>query len=488
MKKTNMLWMVLLLATFSSCKDFLDVVPSNSGDSGTSIQTAADAQIMINGLMRRMTSSTYYGRNFIMYGDVKGGDLTIISQGRGLDALYTFNHTARTNNYASFWSQLYDCILQVNNLLENIERLEQAGSTENFDNYKGQALTARAMLHFDLVRLYGKAYDDDRTSYGIPIVTTMLEASAQPLRASVEETYAQILNDLTVAGPLLSTSRSNGFINYYANKALLARVNLYMGNHAGALSAAEEIINDGVYSLYSNTAWVDSWKTQFGSESIFELAMLPNEGDLGTGSLGFYIRRRAHGASSVAGWFMASDYFLDRLGEDADDVRWGIMAYDESSTSRLGACYKYSGSTTLEGDGKSTVTAVNIKVIRLSEIYLIAAEAALPTNPALAAGYLNEIRQRSPNLAPATAETITLDMILDERSKELFAEGHRFFDMIRLNKPITFNDELAGITVPHRDKTIDRSFYRTLLPISQGEIDANPAIGAQQNPGYSPED
>src|SRR5690606_6471533 len=98
----------------SSCSGFLDVKPTNSGDSKTSIKTAGDAQVVINGLMRSMTSSNYYGRNFIMYGDAKGGDLTIFSQGRGLDALYTFNHTESANNYSGFWSTLYESILQIN--------------------------------------------------------------------------------------------------------------------------------------------------------------------------------------------------------------------------------------------------------------------------------------------------------------------------------------------------------------------------------------
>ena len=160
------------------------------------------------------------------------------------------------------------------------------------------------------------------------------------------------------------------------------------------------------------------------------------------------------------------------------------MSYDESSTTRLGAGYKYSGSTTLEGDGKGSSSAVNIKVIRLSEIYLIAAEAAYYTDKTLAANYLNQIRKRSPTLAPATAATITLDMIMEERSKELFAEGQRFFDMLRLNLPITYNDEFGGITVSQRPKTIDRSFQKTVLPIPQDEINANPGLEAQQNPGY----
>ena len=92
-------------------------------------------------------------------------------------------------------------------------------------------------------------------------------------------------------------------------------------------------------------------------------------------------------------------------------MRWGIMDNDEywvdNEIERKGACYKYMGSTTRAGDGKATNTAVNIKIIRLSERYLIAAEAALHSTKQeagadAAAGYLNEIRRRSPGLAPVS--------------------------------------------------------------------------------------
>ena len=160
---------------------------------------------------------------------------------------------------------------------------------------------------------------------------------------------------------------------------------------------------------------------------------------------------------------MASDYWIERMNEDPNDVRWGVMDYDESfdqtGVKRYGSCYKYSGSTTFAGDGKGSATAVNIKVIRLSEMYLIAAEAAIGTgNKAKAADYLNAIRKRSPSLAPATAANVSVDMVLDERSKELFGEGHRFFDMMRLNKTIAFNDDFIYpfVVITHREKTIDR--------------------------------
>ena len=476
---------MLALGLFS-CKKTLDVESTNQVDASTSIKTPADAQIMINGIMRSMSSSDYYGRNFLLYGDAKGGDMTIPSQGRGQDGLYTFNHSPSTGSYSGYWSQIYFSLLQVNNLLQNISQLEAAGAT-GYNSYKGQALTLRAIMYFDLVRLYGKSYDLDKNAYGVPNITTPLKSSDQPLRNSVSENYNQIITDLKTAAPLLAKTKSNGFVNYYGNLAMQARAYLYMKDYPNALKAAEEIITSNVYTQYSNAAWVDSWKLQYGSESILEIGVYPLEGDLGANSIGAYHRRKGDGGSTILGWFIASDYFLNRLNQDAADVRWGVMNTDEISTTanpRKGALYKYSGSISLAGDGKSTATAVNLKLIRLSEIYLIAAEAALPTDAIKAATYLNAIRKRAPNLIPATAGTVTVDMILDERSKELYGEGHKFFDMMRLNKSITFNDEIIAISVPTRPKTIDRTFFKTLLPISQAEINANPGMQAQQNPQY----
>lgn len=487
MRKIKILIALLGVILLSSCEKFLDVKPSNSSAAESSITNAADAKVAVNGLMRKMTSFDYYGRNFVLYGDAKGGDFAIRSQGRGLDALYTFNHSASSGSFSGFWSQIYHNILQANNLLLNIDKIEAAGKgSAALSDYKGQALTARALMYFDLVRLYGKPYNMDKESLGVPLILTPLDASAQPTRASVKEVYAQIMKDLSDSKALLSKNIVNGYLNYYANVALQAKVNLYMENYTESLAAAEEVITSAKYVLYSNVDWVKSWSTPFGKESIFELAIYPSEADLLTASLGYYLLRLGKKTGAM-GWFMASDYFLTRLGEDATDVRWGIMDYDESSATRFGSCLKYCG-VNLLGD-KNSPSAVNVKVIRLSEVYLIAAEAALKLaapDKAKAVLYLNNIRKRAPVLAPATEATVTTDMIISEKSKELFAEGQRFFDMIRLNKTIVFNDEFISpsVLITHRQKTIDRTFYKVILPIPSSEIDANPAIANQQNPEY----
>ncbi|MBP3344145.1 MAG: RagB/SusD family nutrient uptake outer membrane protein [Bacteroidales bacterium] len=494
MKKINILFALICLFTFSSCEEFLDKAPTNYGDTATAVKTAKDAMSMVNGILSKMSGGSYLGRDMFLYADAKGGDMTIISNGRGYDGLYLFSHATNSGAYSGFWTTGYNIIMQINSLLATIEKLEKDGSTEDFDNIKGQILTYRAMIYFDLVRLYGEPYNEDKSAWGVPDVKTVLDPLARVLRATVAENYATIESDLTAAQSLLDKDNANGYINYYGNLAIQARVYLAMERFDDALEVAEEIITDGDYELYTNEKWVQSWSEQFGDESIFEIYMLDEEGDLGSSSLGGVYSRRKDYTSSIGGYYVASDYFMNRLKEDMDDVRWGIMTYDETSSDRLGCCYKYLGGVKKDsngkypGDGKASASACNIKVIRLSEIYLIAAEAALrQTTPdaEAAADYLNEIRKRSPNLEPATAETITLDMILDERSKELVCEGHRFWDLIRNNRTIEFDDFLGNVNLTDRDHTIDRTHPKTILPIFTAEMNANPDIATQQNPGYS---
>lgn len=484
MKKFNIILALFCIVALSSCDDFLDKQPTNAGDSAGAIQTVYDAEVMMNGINSKLRSSNYLGRNMIMYGDCKGGDLTILTAGRGLDYMYAFNHTYNSYSMSGFWTTGYNIILQLNNLITNIERLVEEGTTENFNNILGQALTLRGMVYFDLVRLYGEPYNEDKNALGVPNITTVLDAAAEEPRATVAQNYETILKDLKAAEEIIGTTKKDGFINKYGNLALQARVYLSMDDFDNALAAAEEIIGDGKYSLYSNDEWVESWASKEGKESIYQLTMLATEGNLGSSSIGaYYSRRNDYG--SAGGCFIASEYFMDRLGEDPDDVRWGIMTYDEDDETRMSCNYKYLGTKDAKGDGESDVASVNIKVIRLSEVYLIAAEAALrkaTPDKELACERLNAIRKRSPNLAPATEETITLDMILSEKSKEFHGEGQRYWDLIRCNKTIEFNDDLYGIPVQRRDKTIDRTSHLTILPIPESEMIINENM--EQNPGY----
>ena len=486
-----------LTISLTSCKDFLDVKPGDSSDASTILTKASDAKNLLNGLNRQMISSNYYGRNFILYGDAKGGDLTVYSNGRGNDALYSFNHSATTNSYGAFWSTLYSCINQANFIIEKIEEAEPLYPAQNFNNAKGQAITARALFYFDLVRLYGKTYSQDKDSYGVPIVTNTTSYDFKPTkRNTVAEVYDQIIKDLDEGKTLLSANKATaqGYIDYYTNLAIQSRVYLTMGNYDKAYEVSKEIINSNVYKLYSNDDLTRSWASMHGTESIYELAIYEGEADLGANSLGYYYMRRV---SSQGGMFAASENFIQTLAQDTQDVRRNMFGRDEKAANRMGAVYKYLGTVSTgttaatinsKGDkGTSNYTAVNIKVIRLSEIYLTAAEAALKkSTPDLleASTFYNAIRKRSPNLSQATVATINENLIIEERRKEFFGEGLRYWDMLRLNKSITFDEAYGGLSYTWRPATITRDYNRTILPIPQSEINANPNLKDQQNSGY----
>ena len=360
--------------------------------------------------------------------------------------------------------------------------------SSTLDNILGQAYTARALIHFDLVRLYGQPYNMNKSAAGIAVVTEPVDAGAQLKRGTVEEAYTQIVADPNTAAPLLAKKKVLGYINYYANQAILGKVYMYMDNYASAATCFANVIDSGVYSLYKPGDWVASWTKQNGSESIFELGIYPSEGDLGGSAYGILFRRKNHGNSSAYGCFSASEYWHQIM--DNDDVRWGVMDYDhmygeETRSNWPVCCYKYSGSPSLAGDGKSTSTAVNVKVIRLSEIYLLAAEAYFQTNnKGKAAELLNEIAKRNPNQPAWTSANVSLDAIFDEYRRELLGEGKLFFEEMRQNRTVYFEDDAWGFgtTTTYRETHIDRTFFRAILPISQDEINANPEI--QQNPGY----
>jgi hypothetical protein len=126
-----------------------------------------------------------------------------------------------------------------------------------------------------------------------------------------------------------------------------------------------------------------------------------------------------------------------------------------------------------------------VKVIRLSEVYLIAAEAAFHTgNDDKALLYLNAVAtERDPAFAGYTsAGNALLQDILLERRKELAFEGHRYWDLARYNMNVVridLADNYTGVPI-----TIAANNFRRVLPIPQAELDANPNIRGQQNPGY----
>src|SRR5690606_40195736 len=121
--------------------------------------------------------------------------------------LYSFNQDEETNNFSGFWSQIYYCIAQTNDVLEKIDQVA-TDSKAQYTNAQGQLLTLRALFYFDLVRLYGKSYTQDKASLGVPIVISPASYNNKPARATVAEVYTQILKDLKTGQELLGANKA----------------------------------------------------------------------------------------------------------------------------------------------------------------------------------------------------------------------------------------------------------------------------------------
>jgi hypothetical protein len=130
--------------------------------------------------------------------------------------------------------------------------------------------------------------------------------------------------------------------------------------------------------------------------------------------------------------------------------------------------------------GSFTGDHSDTKVIRMAEMYLIAAEASYPANESDAVKYVNEVTSRRGAAAIASTGAALLEDIITERRKELAFEGERYHDLQRLKR-----DVVRGTNYPSSARSIPFTNFRRIFPIPQGEVDANPTIKAQQNPGWN---
>jgi starch-binding outer membrane protein, SusD/RagB family len=273
--------------------------------------------------------------------------------------------------------------------------------------------------------------------------------SALVSRASQQETYARVVQDLEEAVPLLPTGRVPGRATRDAANALLARVYLETGNNAQARDKATAVINSGNYSLVSNYRSI--FTTKNSQEAIFELQFSINN----TNSLAFwYYPASLGGRLGFAPTAELYNYY--EAGDARRDASIGI-----AGTQRHGIKYN-----------RIATSDDNVRILRLAEMYLIRAEAnaRLGADPAAVRADLNVVRARAGLAALPTTLTSQQDLlaaILRERRVEFAFEGHRFFDLRR------FGIATQVLSIPAE---------RLLWPIPQADIDVNENL--TQNPGY----
>ena len=281
-------------------------------------------------------------------------------------------------------------------------------------------------MYFELVKFFAKPYTVDPNGLGVPIITTY-DPFVKPKRNTTSEVYAQIEKDLQAAIPLLTLQRfngSSGYITRYAAKAILARMYEFKADWTNALATAQDVINNSGYSLLSlnqvlgywaaNTPRTDKLETLF--EVVFDLV-----GNIGNSSLAYFYDQNGGYGDALCSESLYRTYA-------ATDVRRSLILTSSPTRGNVKVVNKYPNSSQPDKD--------EVKVIRMSEVYLIAAEAAYQTaNETLSKTYLNTVATRRD--ASFTGYTSTgaqlLSDILLERRKELAFEGHRYWDLARYN-------------------------------------------------------
>lgn len=480
MKLSNYILIGTVLLTATSCGDeWLNLEPSTSIDTDTSINILSDVEFTLNGIYSDMQASDAYSGRLVYYGDVTGDDMQAVSATKRTGNYYSFQFN-KDNGPTSHWSVLYSFIQNCNLILNNIDKISISEDEKEYrDDLKGQALAIRGMALFDLTRIFGYPYTkNEGTSLGVPIVKEASGIESKPKRNTVAECYKAVISDLTTSASLMSGEFKKGKFNKWAAMSLLSRVYLYKGDNKNALKTAIDAIEGAEeegWALWAHDdyprAWADDATSIAPGEVLFEIVNLTTDSP-GKESMGYLNSKDGYDDMCI------TTSFYELLKEDPDDIRLKLLISDKK---RYLYAYKYQPQ---EGE---SITDANIPLIRLAETYLNAAEAAVKLGDNdTAIEYLEPIVQRAnPNKSIAD-KTLTVEDVLNERRKELFAEGHRMFDVIRngmtIKRQDVSNKEQTKTKHFSRDKEYNWDFYKIVLPIPKAERDTNPNV--EQNPGY----
>ena len=391
--------------------------------------------------------------------------------------------TSSTSSSTVTWKSPYIVIGRANRIIAAAEGgalSDAAEAKATIDQYAAEAKVLRALAHFDLVRIYGKPYTEDQgASLGVPLVTGVLESNAKPARSTVAEVYTQVVKDLTeaISSNALATETEPGYVSVWGAKAILSRVYLNMGDYANALSVAEDIIKNSGAALWTRDQYFKAWDASTPNESEFlfrlNVAGSTDNNDLnGIGNL-----QQRDGYKEM----VATKKFVDMLTSDPEDVRNDMFlpatAAKEVATYGTNKVFL----NKLRGQGGNLRNVTIVPIIRLSEVYLIAAEAqwhidnpgsyTLTGTSAAAAEYINAI-QKNRIEGYEDVTSVTLQDILHQYEIELFCENQITYAYWRNHQSVTSGDE----------EEIKYNDYRTILPIPQAERDYNKEL--QQNPEY----
>lgn len=484
MKANKLLIILFTTVILASCSDdFLDKKKLGSLTTESFFVTENDA---FQGVVAAYSDLKDYRYTWTIwaFGDILSDDATYSGSDADVQAyaqMEAFQFPTDNGRILGRWQILYRGINKANQAIEGITKMDDAlFKTQNKNRLLGEALFLRAYYYHELVRVFGDVVLFDHTP-------TISDKGAK--RAPVAEVYALIEKDLTTAASYLPAVNSTSYVKKTdagritrgAANAMLARVYLYEKKYAECKNACLEVFKDG-YQLESNYGYVFTLAGEHCKESILEIDHYNSSTQSGatTNNGNFHVlmmlpfgttygyginqpRQALADAFDAAGDIIRKEATLLTV---ADLQAWESPAdFTKLERNRTGYYNQKYYLKPAERSVEIRNNPVNIRLIRLSEVYLTYAEACVkgsPADEATAREYLNKVRRRV-NLADNTTDAgdVLFNAILKERRLELAMEGHRYFDMIRTGKA--------------HDAFISKGNFRegisNLMPIPQSEID-----------------
>lgn len=452
--KSKLMYILLIAGSVavSSCTtEDLNPTLAQEKEASEAFKSVQDLQALLKGMYSEMTSSAYYGRDYIVTAEVR----TPNTWANGNSGRFVTEATLAYSPNGSFiWDNAYRVIALANLVIgTDIETLE--GDMAYAKHLQGQAYAVRALAHFDLLKTYGQGPVGG--NLGVPYITEFKGENEIPARATIDENITSILADFDTAFAMMSEefSDSKEFVTKYAAPALKSRAALYFGQWAVARDAAKLVIDSQLYEIIPAELFVESFANDGGVNSIFELAYSQVD-NVGINGLAYIYRGSSYGDVSV------TDLAFNELYESEDDVRTKILGTEDLD-----------GVIRLRNMGKYPEQFSNIPIIRYEEVILNYAEALFELGEGDPLMWLNMIPEhRNAN----TYTEITKENILEERREEFIFEGLYYWDLLRTGQDIIRVQADQPLNIPYGD-------FRLIHPIPFIELDANSSM--EQNPGYA---
>jgi len=448
--------LLALLTLLSSCSDWLDVKPKTETDSDELFSTEDGFKSALAGIYTIMTDETLYGRELTfglvgvlgMEWSTTTGQLATNTNEYYYAENYDYTNAIVKTKISKIWANEYNAIDNANKLIEYTEKDKDVLKGINYQIIKGEALALRAFFHFDLLRLFGSADFNSNVSY-IPYVETSLP-EISILRTN-KEVATRIISDLDAAEKLLIvdpvykgedySSIDNGYLvnrnyhlNYWAVKALKARVYLYENKKDSALIEAQAVIAAQGKGLYpwvnvddvTNTN-VNMRDRTFSSEHIFAL----NDNRLKDHITNYFYDTTTPLFTRLS----VSTFGSTSLFTEQADYRY-FFEEDDGVTNVLSKFWQMDVSNGI------TPKKSRMPMIRISEMYYIAAECLAESDLSTAISYIQQVETNRGLTAtlPSTATYADLkNELLLEYQREFLGEGQLFFYHKRIGTPVIYN-------------------------------------------------